>query len=135
MKILFFVLSLFFCLVLSGAVCNTVVCCASSCANCTICISGNSTNNALCCQNNILAANLSCSTNPVPCVGNIITSQSSTFEQFLAFMSIPNIVFLSICGAIFLAMIYACTCFDNRKPPLQYSDITWSEGTSWVKEE
>lgn len=119
---------------ISANVCNDAVCCASSCSNCTTCGSENISISEMCCENNILAKNLSCADHPAPCVG-ALPYNPTVLEQFIAFMDIPNIVFISICGVLFIALMYACICFDSRKPPLKYNEIAWKDGISWIKDE
>lgn len=122
---------------LAKSACTNMVCCDELCSSCSLCLNGNSTTNEMCCENNILAAARSCSFYPPPCVTNNTSTGSGTvLEQFLAFVTdIPNIVFLSLCLIILIAMCYACTCFGNKKPPIPYQDIIWVEGMSWIKDE
>ena len=120
---------------IAKSACTDTICCDLTCSSCSLCLGGNSTTDNMCCETNILAAGLSCSSNPPPCITNSTSSASkSVLEQFLAFiMDIPNIVFLSLCLVIVIAMCYACTCFGNKKPPVSYQEITWTDGTSWIK--
>ncbi len=117
--------------------CTSLVCCDSSCISCSLCLGESSTTDDMCCETNILAANRPCNFYPPPCITNNTSTRSTTvLEQFLAFIvDGPNIVFLSVCLVITAAMCYACTCFGNKKPPVSYQDITWTEGTSWIKDE
>lgn len=116
---------------LSKSDCDDLVCCPSVCNVCGACT--NSSDDDLCCATNILESNLSCTDYSPPCISNA-TVDDTSWDQFLTFITnIPNIIFLGICFIIMVSMCYACTCFGNKKPPIPYSDITWTEGESWIK--
>lgn len=38
-------------------------------------------------------------------------------------LGVLNLIFIGIGGVLLLLCIYGCTCFDSRKPPLDYNDI------------
>ncbi|AUL77709.3 putative ORFan [Tupanvirus deep ocean] len=130
--------------------CNNEVCCPDSCPSCTTCV-GNFTLDELCCEEIILASNKYCDVNDAPCIlesdkNNTNTNDTNTDENndnrndtddFIEglkdfFTQIPNIILISILVPLVLSAIYACTCFDRRKPPLDYDQIEWRKGTSWV---
>lgn len=139
--------------------CTSQVCCDSSCSNCTTCI-GDPYIDSLCCDVTILSSGLTCDSNPPPCilVVSASTSSSSTtghsstsgntdtgsndsytladfWSDVKTFFTVEMIIIISIGGLLLICIIYACTCFDNRKPPLDYETITWQEGMTWYKNE
>lgn len=112
--------------------CNDFVCCDIICDNCNQC-NANDTLNFLCCEEIILSENRTCDLYPPPCVlDNPITPNSASsddqeFEEQLVefFTNIPNMVLLGIIIILFFIMIYACSCFDRRKPPVPYNLVMW----------
>lgn len=129
----------------SQFICNDLVCCPENCDNCTTCV-GIIEYDDLCCEKIILQNNMTCDDFTPPC---ILTNTTNTTDanipvpdkaeldlngKILAFLTLTNIILLSAGFIIFICSIYACTCFDKRVPPLNYTDITWKEGTSWIKD-
>ncbi|XWV25915.1 putative orfan [Tupanvirus soda lake] len=130
-------------------ICNDEVCCPDSCVNCATCV-GNFTLDQLCCDEVILASNKYCDVDDAPCIlegdkNNTNKNDTDTTNEnnnddnddFIDglkdfFSSIPNIILVSILAPLVLSAIYACTCFDRRRPPLDYEKIEWKKGTSWV---
>ena len=46
-----------------------------------------------------------------------------TWYEKLRDLGVVNLVFIGIGAGLLLLCLYACTCFDRRKPPLKYNDI------------
>jgi len=90
----------------------------------------------------ILQSNKTCDKFDPPCIVVAKTNSNttnnndddeSTEEKIENFFTIGNIVMVSIGGLLLVLLIYSCTCFDRREPNVEYSDIKWEEGVSWVK--
>lgn len=122
-------------------ICNDLVCCPITCNNCTVCI-GDQINDIMCCEKNILESNKTCTLFQSPCIKNSTPAPTTTqiispalVDKILKFLTIPNIIYLCIGFVLFLCVVYACTCFDRRKPPISYKEITWSKDTVWIHSE
>jgi hypothetical protein len=70
------------------------------------------------------------STNPANSTNK---NNDNLWSQIVNFLSIPNIIVIGVTIPLLLSMIYACTCFDKRKPPVLYGDIEWEKGVNWTK--
>ena len=110
--------------------CTQTICCPALCDNCGV-SNGNFNNDMMCCSTIILASNKICGTHNPPCI--LMRSSFDTpppenptlLQNFLAFLTILNIVLLSIAFLILICFIYACCFFDSKKPPYDYKDIAW----------
>lgn len=124
--------------VLSSDICTDTVCCPGKCDNCTMC-TGNMIYDEMCCDNVIENSNRTCGTDNAPCKimknadstttgtnSNDITQTGGILqgaENFYNKIGLINIIFIGI-GIIFgFCLLYACTCFDKRKPAIPYEQI------------
>lgn len=107
--------------------CVGKICCPNTCNKCTVC-TGNPSMDFLCCSQTILNSNRTCDQNPPPCVLTGKNNDNNNDESYTDYLygfiqDIPNIIVLGVLFVLLLLMIYACTCFDRRKPPTKYSNL------------
>ena len=105
--------------------CTDRVCCADDCSPCGPCV-GNMTIDASCCEEVILKSDRSCNKYSVPCYIATVDSDEDNnfFKNVYDNLGLVNIILLSITVLICGCYIYACCCFDKRKPPVDYIDLT-----------
>lgn len=80
-----------------------------------------------CCNITIIDSGRNCNQYKPPCVYYDTKGKEDIIEGAKEFFSIVNIVLIAIAFSFFTCFVYACCCFDKRKPPVPYSHITESQ--------
>lgn len=109
-------------------ICLQNICCSDFCTTCGSC-NGNLTIDNLCCNETIINSNRTCDIYDPPCwilneeKPDQYGKENGKDSIYFDITDITNIITIIILGLISLCMIYACCCFDKRKPPAKYKHL------------